>query len=163
DADHAGDDPGDRAERLPGRPAGSHPARLQTRVAAGGPQLGGQRARGAALGIGAGEGAPVHGGSQGSVRRADGRPPPPPARRGPGGVSSGELVGAVLARIERVDPALNAFRVVYAERALTEADQADARRGAGAVRPLLGVPVAIKDDTDVAGEITAYGSLGYGP
>jgi len=80
-----------------------------------------------------------------------------------GEISSRELVGAVLARIERVDPALNAFRVVHAERALTEADQADARRGAGAVRPLLGVPVAIKDDTDVAGEITAHGSLAYGP
>jgi amidase len=79
-----------------------------------------------------------------------------------GEVSSRELVAAVLARIERVDPALNAFRVVFAERALTEADQADARRGAGAARPLLGVPVAIKDDTDVAGEITAFGSLGYG-
>jgi amidase len=79
-----------------------------------------------------------------------------------GEVSSRELVEAVLARIERLDPTLNAFRVVFAERALTEADQADARRGAGATRPLLGVPVAIKDDADVAGEITAYGSLAHG-
>jgi amidase len=79
-----------------------------------------------------------------------------------GEVSARELVEAVLARIERVDPTLNAFRVVFAERALTEADQADARRGAGATRPLLGVPVAIKDDADVAGEITAYGSLAHG-
>jgi amidase len=79
-----------------------------------------------------------------------------------GEVSSRELVEAVLARIERLDPTLNAFRVVLAERALTEADQADARRGAGGARPLLGVPVAIKDDADVAGEVTAYGSLAYG-
>ncbi len=79
-----------------------------------------------------------------------------------GEVSARELVVAVLARIERLDPTLNAFRVVFAERALTEADQADARRGAGATRPLLGVPVAIKDDADVAGEITAYGSLAHG-
>jgi amidase len=76
-----------------------------------------------------------------------------------GEVSARELVGAVLERIARLDPVLNAFRVVFAERALAEADQADARRGAGAARPLLGVPVAIKDDTDVAGELTAAGSL----
>ena len=33
-----------------------------------------------------------------------------------------------LERIERIDPQLNAFRVVMAERALAEADQADGRR-----------------------------------
>jgi amidase len=79
-----------------------------------------------------------------------------------GEVSSRELVAAALGRIERLDPVLNAFRVVFAERALTEADQADARRGAGDRRPLLGVPVAIKDDADVAGEVTAFGSLAHG-
>src|SRR3954449_4131772 len=68
-----------------------------------------------------------------------------------GEVSAREVVGAVLRRIERPDPQLNAFRVVLAERALAEADQADARRRDGEERPLLGVPVAIKDDTDVAG------------
>ena len=76
-----------------------------------------------------------------------------------GEVSARELVDASLERIWQVDPELNAFRVVLAHRALTEADQADARRGAGDRRPLLGVPVAIKDDTDVAGEVTAWGSL----
>jgi amidase len=78
-----------------------------------------------------------------------------------GEVSSRELVELYLERIERFDGQLNAFRVVLAERALLEADQADARRGAGtppAQRPLLGVPIAIKDDTDVAGELTAYGT-----
>jgi amidase len=78
-----------------------------------------------------------------------------------GEVSARELVEAVLARIERLDPVLNAFRIVFAERALTEADQADARRGAGDRRPLLGVPVAIKDDVDVVGEVTAHGSLAH--
>ena len=48
-----------------------------------------------------------------------------------GEVSSRELVELYLERIARFNPALNAFRVVFAERALLEADQADARRGAG--------------------------------
>jgi amidase len=75
-----------------------------------------------------------------------------------GRVSAREVVQACLDRIARVDGDLNAFRVVFAERALVEAGQADARRGAGDRRALLGVPVAVKDDTDVAGEATARGS-----
>lgn len=79
-----------------------------------------------------------------------------------GEVSSRELVELYLSRIGRYDPQINAFRVVFAERALIEADQADGRRGAGGERPLLGVPIAIKDDVDVAGEITAMGSNSHG-
>ena len=79
-----------------------------------------------------------------------------------GEISARELVQLSLDRIARFDPQLNAFRVVFAERALTEADQADARRKAGEDRPLLGVPVAIKDDQDIAGEVTAKGSIAYG-
>ena len=75
-----------------------------------------------------------------------------------GETTSRELTELFLERIERHDPALNAYRVVFAERARAEAAQADARRRGGEQRPLLGVPIAIKDDTDVAGEITAYGS-----
>jgi amidase len=75
-----------------------------------------------------------------------------------GEVSSRELVELCLQRIARLDGQLNAFRVVFAERALLEADQADARRGAGGGRPLLGVPIAVKDDIDVGGEVTAYGT-----
>jgi len=75
-----------------------------------------------------------------------------------GEVSAREVVRATLDRIDRLDPQLNAYRVVLAEGALSEADHADARRGAGDTRPLLGVPVAIKDDTDVAGEATARGT-----
>src|SRR4051795_7868376 len=68
-----------------------------------------------------------------------------------GDVSAREVVEGALRRIERIDPALNAFRVVRGERALAEAERADARRRAGEARPLLGVPVAIKEDTDRAG------------
>jgi amidase len=75
-----------------------------------------------------------------------------------GEVSSRELLDLYLERIARYDTQLNAFRVVFAERAQMEAAQADARRGAGGERPLLGVPIAIKDDTDVAGELTPFGT-----
>jgi amidase len=74
-----------------------------------------------------------------------------------GELSSRALVELFLARIARLDPVLNAFRVVLAEQALIEADQADGRRRGGDRRPLLGVPIAIKDDIHVAGEITGYG------
>lgn len=79
-----------------------------------------------------------------------------------GEVSSKELVQLYLDRIGRFDAQLNAFRVVFAERALIEADQADARRGAGGARPLLGVPFAVKDEIDVAGEATTLGTNAYG-
>ncbi len=78
-----------------------------------------------------------------------------------GEISSRELVDLYLARIERLDVKLNAFRVVLAERARLEADQADARRRAErppTQRPLLGVPIAVKDNIDVAGELTCEGT-----
>ena len=48
-----------------------------------------------------------------------------------GEVSARELVELALGRIERLDRELNAFGAVYAERALLEATQADARARAG--------------------------------
>jgi amidase len=75
-----------------------------------------------------------------------------------GEVSPTELVRLHLERIERLDPELNAFRVVLAERAMLEAEQAEARLKGGEERPLLGVPIALKDEVDLAGELTTRGT-----
>jgi amidase len=78
-----------------------------------------------------------------------------------GEVSSRELVELYLERIERLNPELNVFTDVLADSAVAEADAADGRRGGGEELPLLGVPVALKDNADVAGVPTRYGSRGY--
>jgi amidase len=75
-----------------------------------------------------------------------------------GKVSPRELVELCLERIERLDPKLNSFRVVRAEQALAEAEEAERRRSAGEDAPLLGVPIAVKDTQDVAGEVTTLGT-----
>jgi len=77
-----------------------------------------------------------------------------------GDVSARELVELSLARIHATQPTLNAFRCVRDEAALREADEIDRRRARGATGALLGVPVAIKDDMDLAGEATAFGCEG---
>ena len=66
-------------------------------------------------------------------------------------VTSRELVELSLQRIERFEPELNAFGAVYAEQALKEAD--NPRPG-----PLSGVPIAVKDEMDIGGEITSRGT-----
>jgi len=76
-----------------------------------------------------------------------------------GDVSARELTELYLERIERLDPLLRSYRVVLADAALAAADAADHRRADGA---LNGVPIAIKDDTDVAGQVTGRGSLAHG-
>lgn len=80
-----------------------------------------------------------------------------------GTVSATDLVTETLARIEATQPTLNAFRRVRASAALREAAEADRRLRAGERAPLLGVPVAIKDDVDLAGEPTAFGCAGDFP
>ena len=57
-----------------------------------------------------------------------------------GEVTPRELVELYLARIERLDPQLNAFVSVRGEAALAEADAALGRLRAGESGPLLGVP-----------------------
>jgi amidase len=72
--------------------------------------------------------------------------------------SSRELVESCLEQIARLDGGVGAFRVVTAERALREADEADRALRDGDERLLLGVPVAVKDVVDMAGETTAWGT-----
>ncbi|MFB7634236.1 amidase [Streptomyces sp. NPDC056149] len=80
-----------------------------------------------------------------------------------GAVTATALVRRSLERIAATQDTVNAFRRVRAEAALAEAAEADRRLAAGERTPLLGVPVAVKDDTDVAGEPTAFGCAGEFP
>lgn len=75
-----------------------------------------------------------------------------------GEVSSVDLTRWSLAEIEATQPTVNAFRRVRADAAFRDAAAADRRLRAGERAPLLGVPIAVKDDVDVAGEPTGYGT-----
>jgi AtzE family amidohydrolase len=69
------------------------------------------------------------------------------------------VVEGALARIEALDPDLNAFTDVTAARALAEADAVDRKRAAGEnPGPLAGVPFAVKNLFDIAGLPTRAGS-----
>ncbi len=80
-----------------------------------------------------------------------------------GTVTSAELVERALARIHATQSTLNAFRVVFDDSARADAAAADRRLAAGERLPLLGVPIAVKDDCDVAGHPTAFGCPGEFP
>jgi len=80
-----------------------------------------------------------------------------------GEVNSRELVEAALERAEATQKTLNAFRVICAEEALAAAEEADRRLGEDDNPPLLGVPVAIKDDVDLAGHSSPFGCGGGSP
>ena len=76
-------------------------------------------------------------------------------------ISARELVAVCLERIERIDPELNSFREVFAERATQAARLADDRVARGDAGPLLGVPVAFKDEVDLVGHVTRHGTNAY--
>ena len=73
-------------------------------------------------------------------------------------ISSVELTQLFLARIERMNPELNAFITVDAARALADARRADSRRAAGETGPLVGIPLAHKDIFCTKGVRTTCGS-----
>ncbi|MGZ5393637.1 MAG: amidase [Mycobacterium sp.] len=80
-----------------------------------------------------------------------------------GTVTAPALLDVYLDRIARLDPELRSYRVVLADSAREQAAAAQGRLDAGERLPLLGVPIAIKDDVDIAGEVTTYGSSAHGP
>ncbi len=71
-----------------------------------------------------------------------------------------ELLDALIARSEAVNPRLNAVTYAFFDRARAQARKAEAKYGKtdGRLRALEGVPVAIKDFHPVKGEITTFGS-----
>lgn len=77
-------------------------------------------------------------------------------------ISSREAVESCLARIEQVNPALNALVEVSADEALAVADKADQAVAKGeAVGPLHGVPVSIKINSDQKGHATTNGIVAF--
>lgn len=76
-------------------------------------------------------------------------------------VTSVEAVKACYARIDAVNPKINAVVMQCRERALAEAEQADAMLAAGkSMGPLHGVPFTVKDSFDTAGVVSTGGTLG---
>jgi amidase len=72
--------------------------------------------------------------------------------------SAQDLLGATLAAIERLNPALNAIVQMDAASALRAAADCDARIARGEARSLEGLPVTIKDCFEVAGLVTSVGA-----
>jgi aspartyl-tRNA(Asn)/glutamyl-tRNA(Gln) amidotransferase subunit A len=75
-----------------------------------------------------------------------------------GAFTSVELTRHFLARIERLNPRLNAYITVAADRALEAAERADSQRRSGEVGPLAGIPIAHKDIFCTYGLKTSCGS-----
>ena len=72
-------------------------------------------------------------------------------------MSASELLESVIARIEALDPRLNAVVVRDFDRAKDAANAADAALARGEARPLLGIPVTLKEPFNVVGLPTTWG------
>ena len=74
-----------------------------------------------------------------------------------GEVTSAELTDEAIARIERDNKVINAICVPDFDRARAAAHRADRARARGEDRPLLGIPVTVKESYDIAGLPTTWG------
>ena len=74
-----------------------------------------------------------------------------------------ELMQAVIARAQKVEPKINAFPIKHYDRALEQAKAAESKymKTDGRLRPLEGLPIAIKDEAYIKGERVTFGSLIY--
>ena len=72
-----------------------------------------------------------------------------------------ELMAAVIARAEAVEPEINCFADTYFDEAMDAAKLAETKyaRPGARLRPLEGLPVAIKDENRIKGRRTTSGSL----
>ena len=70
-----------------------------------------------------------------------------------------EVTKAMLERIERLDGKLKSYAYVMADSALAEAAAAEKEIASGKIKgPLHGVPIAVKDDIAVAGQVATMGT-----
>jgi amidase len=76
-------------------------------------------------------------------------------------VSAVELAQEAIVHIERLDPPINAVVVRDFDRALEAAKAADAALARGERRPLLGLPMTVKEAHNVAGLPTTWGSPAF--
>src|SRR5712671_2147868 len=76
-------------------------------------------------------------------------------------ISSLELVNAAITRIEELDPKINAVVVRDFDRASAAAKAADEALAKGEKKPLLGVPMTVKEQFRVAGLPTCWGVAKY--
>jgi len=72
-------------------------------------------------------------------------------------ISSRELLEATIARIEALDPKINAVVVRDFDRARAAADAADVALGKGERKPLLGLPMTVKEQFNITGLPTTWG------
>src|SRR5438270_633669 len=76
-------------------------------------------------------------------------------------ISARELLDAAIARIEALDPKINAVVVRDFDRARTAADAADAALARGERQPLLGLPMTVKEQFHIAGLPTTWGNPAF--
>ena len=75
-----------------------------------------------------------------------------------GGATSSEIVQSVFARIEEVEGRVHAYITLMKDYAFAEAARADQDIKAGKIKPLTGIPIALKDIVCTKGFLTTCGS-----